>query len=67
MKIVVDLADDRIPDRIPCYIVSGKWVDYKIENDMLLITSDSRTSVPPEAAAIPMSKVLIIREFNEEG
>lgn len=63
MKIVVDFADDRIP----CYIVSGKWVDYRIENDMLLISSDSRTGAPPEAAVIPMSKVLIIREFNEEG
>lgn len=63
MKIVVNFVDGHIPR----YIVSGKWVDYKIENDILLISSDSRTSVPPEAAAIPMSKVLIIREFNEEG
>lgn len=63
MKIVVDFADDRIP----CYIVSGEWANYRIENDILLITSDSRTGVPPEAAAIPMSKVLIIREFNKEG
>ena len=59
MKIVVDFADDRIP----CYIVSGKWADYKIENNILLISSDSRTGAPPEAAAIPMSKVLMVREF----
>lgn len=63
MKIVVDFVDDRIP----LYTVSGEWANYRIENDILLITSDSRTGVPPEAAAIPMSKVLIIREFNEEG
>lgn len=62
MKIVVDFVDGYIP-----YTVSGKWANYRIENDMLLISSDARTGAPPEAAAIPMSKVLIIREFNEEG
>lgn len=63
MKIVVDFADDRIP----CYTVSGKWANYKIKNDILFISSDSRTGAPPEAVAIPMSKVLMVREFNEEG
>lgn len=63
MKIVVDFVDERIP----LYTVSGEWANYRIENDILLITSDARTGAPPEAAAIPMSKVLIIREFNEEG
>lgn len=63
MKIVVDF----VVGDIPRYTVSGEWADYKIENDILLITSDSRTGAPPEAAAIPMSKVLMVREFNEEG
>lgn len=63
MKIVVDFTDDRIP----CYIVSGEWANYRIENDILLITSDSRTGTPPEAAAIPMSRVLMVKEFCEEG
>lgn len=63
MKIVVDFVDERIP----LYTVSGEWANYRIENDILLITSDARTGAPPEAAAIPMSKVLMVREFNEEG
>lgn len=62
MKIVVDFVDGYVP-----YIVSGKWVDYKIENNILLISSDSRTGAPPEAVAIPMSRVLMVREFCEEG
>lgn len=63
MKIVVDFVDERIP----LYTVSGEWANYRIENDILLITSDSRTGAPPEAAAIPMSRVLMVREFCEEG
>lgn len=63
MKIVVDFVDERIP----LYTVSGEWANYRIENDILLITSDSRTGVPPEAAVIPMSRVLMVREFCEEG
>lgn len=62
MKIVVDFVGGYVP-----YIVSGEWADYKIENDILLISSDSRTGAPPEAAAIPISKVLMVREFCEEG
>lgn len=63
MKIVVDF----VVENVPRYTVSGEWANYRIENDILLITSDSRTGTPPEAAAIPMSKVLIVREFCEEG
>ena len=63
MKIVVDFVDEHIP----LYTVSGEWANYRIENDILLITSDSRTGAPPEAAAIPMSRVLMVREFCEEG
>lgn len=63
MKIVVDFVDERIP----LYTVSGEWANYRIENDILLITSDSRTGTPPEAAAIPMSRVLMVKEFCEEG
>lgn len=63
MKIVVDFVDGHIPR----YVISGKWANYSFENDILLISSDSSTDTPPEAAAIPMSKVLMVREFNEEG
>lgn len=63
MKIVVDF----VVGDIPRYVISGKWADYKIENDMLLISSDNRTGAPPEAVVIPMSRVLMVREFCEEG
>lgn len=61
MKVTVTASFDSVKKNI---VMEGANVDYRITEDILVVTSDKHVEFPERRITIPMNRVLMIEEEN---
>ena len=61
MKVTVTASFDSVKRTI---VMEGANVDYRITEDILVVTSDKHVEFPERRITIPMNRVLMIEEEN---
>ena len=61
MKVTVTASFDSVKNNI---VMEGANVDYRITEDILVVTSDKYVESPERRITIPMNRVLMIKEEN---
>lgn len=61
MKVTVTASFDSVKKNI---VMEGANVDYRITEDLLVVTSDKYDEFPERRITIPMNRILMIEEEN---
>lgn len=61
MKVTVTASFDSVKSNI---VMEGANVDYRITEDILVVTSDKYAEFPERRITIPVNRVLMIEEEN---